>query len=389
MNARSWLAQHAVDLFDLSLALFFAATAQYEIWAHPLVDDGIPGPRLLNSALLLLVTLPLALRRVAPTAVFALVLCAIGLQVGLVDHAHSQQPPFEEWIALLVIFYSLGAHAERRRAIAAALVGGGVFVVADVISLARGTAAAGDTVPAWFLLATALGLGVALRGQRLEAAFLTRHTERLEREEKSRLAAAEERARIARELHDVVAHAISVIVVQAQAAQRVLEGEQASAREALGSIEATGRQALGEMRRALGVIRAGENEAALAPQPSLQSLGLLLEQAREGGLEVELEIEGEPRALSPGVDLSAYRIVQEALTNTRKHAGPARARVVIRYLPEELELEVTDDGCGPLRRAGGGQGLIGMRERAALLGGVLEAGSRNGRGFAVRVRLPG
>jgi signal transduction histidine kinase len=240
------------------------------------------------------------------------------------------------------------------------------------------------------MLAAAYGVGFALRGQRIQSTVLAQRAERLEREreQKARLAVAEERARIARELHDIVAHAISVIVVQAQAGQRVLEGEQASAREALGTIETTGRQALVEMRRLLGIVRHEDRELALAPRPSLAHLDVLAESVREAGLPVELHVEGNPKPLPPGVDLSAYRIVQEALTNALKHAGPASAQVVVRYRPEGIELEITDDGRGRVDGSEGGHGLVGMRERAALVGGVVESGTENGRGYTVRARLP-
>ncbi len=178
------------------------------------------------------------------------------------------------------------------------------------------------------------------------------------------------------------------MVVQAQAAQRLLEGEQNEARQALGSIETTGRQALTEMRRLLGILRRTDGELALAPQPGLHDLDALIGQMRESGLPAELRVEGEARPLPPGVDLSAYRIVQEALTNTLKHAGPARARVEIHYGDDELDLEITDDGPGTGRGGGAGQGLVGMRERVALYGGVLESGKRDGGGYLVRARLP-
>jgi signal transduction histidine kinase len=385
---------HAGDVCDAVLALVLAGTAQYEIWVRPLFDDGIPGPRLANSVLLLLVTVPLAWRRRAPTVVFALVFASVGLQVSLIDQTRSDQPPFQEWFALLVVWYSLGAHAERRRAIVAGAAGGVVFVGGDLVNLLTGGAALEDTVPAWFMLAAAYGVGFALRGQRIQSTMLARRAERLEqeREQRARLAAAEERVRIARELHDVIAHTISVMVVQAQAGQRVLEGEQASAREALGSIETTGRQALVEMRRLLGVLRSEDRDLALAPRPGLAHLDMLAEQMSEAGLPVDVRIEGEARPLPLGVDLSAYRIVQEALTNALQHAGPAAARVVIRYRPEQVELEITDNGQGTGdRHTGqhpGGHGLVGMRERAALVGGNVEAGSDGGRGYTVRARLP-
>jgi signal transduction histidine kinase len=321
--------------------------------------------------------------------VFALVLASIALQIGLIDQAYSDQPPVQHWIALLVIFYSLGAHAERRRAIVAGAVGGGFVVAGDLVDLLFGGGRPEDTVPAWFLLFAAYG-GFALRGQRIRSTLLAHRAERLEleREQKARLAVAEERVRIARELHDIVAHAISVIVVQAQAGQRVLEGEQASAREALGSIETTGREALVEMRRLLGVLRQQDRELALAPRPSLAYLDVLAERMREAGLPVELHFEGAAKPLPPGIDLSAYRIVQEALTNALQHAGPASAQVVIRYRPGEVELVITDDGRGTGDGREGGRGLVGLRERVALVGGNVETGTDGGRGYTVHARLP-
>ncbi|HXV95342.1 MAG TPA: histidine kinase, partial [Gaiellaceae bacterium] len=209
-----------------------------------------------------------------------------------------------------------------------------------------------------------------------------------EREKMARAAVAEERARIARELHDVVAHAISVIVLQARGGRRSLASEPDEAREAFDSIETTGEQALTEMRRLLGMLRRGDEELALAPQPSLQSLAALASQVSEAGLPVEVTIEGDQRELPPGVDLSAFRIVQEALTNALKHAGPATAHVFVRYGEDELELEILDTGPGAEAGDGVGHGLVGMRERAALYGGEVVTGRHTAGGFAVRVRLP-
>jgi signal transduction histidine kinase len=233
-------------------------------------------------------------------------------------------------------------------------------------------------------------MGWTLHKRRVQAVRLEDRAARLEieREEKARAAVAEERARISRELHDVVAHSVSVMVVQAQAAQRLTDAERTDLRRALGSIETTGRQALVEMRRLLGVLRRTDADLSLAPQPGLDDLDELIGQVREAGLPVELRTEGEPEALPPGVDLSAYRIVQEALTNTLKHAGPAHARVTIRYRNDEVEVEVTDNGAGTGKGEGSGQGLIGMRERVAIYGGVFESGRQDGGGYLVRARLP-
>jgi signal transduction histidine kinase len=212
----------------------------------------------------------------------------------------------------------------------------------------------------------------------------------LEREKaEAEAAIVEERSRIARELHDVVAHAISVIVLQARGGRKVLDEEPAEARQALDAIERTASQALGEMRRLLGLLRESDEELALAPQPTLARLDDLVTRVREAGLPVELTIEGEPGDLPPGVDLSAYRIVQEALTNALKHAGPATAHVTVRYGDGELDLEVADDGAGGTSNGGAkGHGLTGIRERVAVFGGDVEAGLRPEGGYAVRARLP-
>jgi signal transduction histidine kinase len=210
----------------------------------------------------------------------------------------------------------------------------------------------------------------------------------LEQEERAAEAVAEERSRIARELHDVVAHAISVIVLQARGGRHALGGDLAEARAALDAIEGAGEQALVEMRRLLGMLRAADDRAAFSPQPGLVRIDELVAQVRGAGLPVDVVVEGTPVELPPGIDVSAYRIVQEALTNALKHAGPARARVVIRYEPEVLELEVVDDGAGATENEGAGHGLVGIRERVGVYGGELVSGRRPEGGFAVSVRLP-
>jgi signal transduction histidine kinase len=207
-----------------------------------------------------------------------------------------------------------------------------------------------------------------------------------ERDVAARQAVADERARIARELHDVVAHSVSVMVVQAQAGPRLIADPE-GARGAFRAIEQSGREALVELRRLLGVLRA-TGPAADAPQPGLGSLQSLVDQVREAGLRVDLRVEGDPVQLPAGVDLSAYRIVQEALTNTIKHAGAAEAEVLVRYGAGALDLEIVDNGSGPAANGHQGHGLIGIRERVALFGGEMQAGARDGHGYAVRARLP-
>ena len=201
-------------------------------------------------------------------------------------------------------------------------------------------------------------------------------------------AVAEERRRIARELHDVVAHSVSVMTVQAGAVRRLLRPDQERERQALEVIEATGREALTEMRRLVGLLREQGAMPEFAPQPSMRTVDVLVGTVREAGLPVEIEIEGEPRELPPGVDLSAYRIIQEALTNALRYAGPAHAWVTVRWKDRELELEIANDGRSEPGREGVGHGLAGLRERVALVGGSIESGPRSGGGYVVRAHLP-
>src|SRR6266542_2396298 len=245
-------------------------------------------------------------------------------------------------------------------------------------------------VPLW--LGATWALGDSAHTRRAYTAELEARAVRLERERELEAgrAAADERTRIARELHDVIAHHVSMMVVQAEAGPVVVERDPGMAAQAFDSISAIGRQALGEMRRLLGVLRSDDDRSgpSLGPQPGLDQLPLLVEQVRRAGLEARLEIQGEPRPLPPGMDLSAYRIVQEALTNAVRHAGPGTARVLIRYGDDDLRLEVRDDGLGGRPGNGAGHGLIGMRERVNLFGGELDAGPRPDGGFAVAARLP-
>jgi signal transduction histidine kinase len=207
-------------------------------------------------------------------------------------------------------------------------------------------------------------------------------------EEEAQSAVEEERTRITRELHDVLAHSVSVMTVQSSAVRRLLLPEQERERQALLTVEETGRQALAEMRRLVGIMRDEEEVPALAPQPGLGTLPALVEQVRESGLPVELNVEGEPVRLPAGVDLSAYRIVQEALTNALKQAGPAHAWVSVRYDEEDVEIAIENDGSSDGALDPDGHGLVGMRERVALYGGELQSGPRPGGGFRVSARLP-
>jgi signal transduction histidine kinase len=249
---------------------------------------------------------------------------------------------------------------------------------------------AGDVVfvPLLFGIGWLVGYALGERAAQAEAAEARASQAERERETTARLAVAEERARIARELHDVVAHAVSVMVLQVGAARHTLPAELAPARDALLDVERTGRSALSEMRRLLGAMRSERDELELAPRPGLGGLDRLLEEIRRAGLCVGLHVEGEAFALPPAIDLSAYRIVQEGLTNSLKHAGAGRADVVVRYASDELEIEVHDDGRGAKPSDGLGHGLVGIRERVTLFGGDMVAGSENGGGFVLRTRLP-
>jgi signal transduction histidine kinase len=209
-----------------------------------------------------------------------------------------------------------------------------------------------------------------------------------ERDVTAREAVLDERARIARELHDAIAHNVSMMVLQAGAERRVLDGHEDSTREVLEGIERSGRSALTEMRRLVGMLRSDRSEP-LAPQPGIHDLPVLISQLREAGLPIDLTVDGSPPGLPVGIELSAYRIVQEALTNVLKHAGDSHATVRVRYSPDSLELEISDDGRGRSNaNISGGHGLVGMRERVALYGGQFSAGRRPNGGFAVRVLLP-
>ena len=296
---------------------------------------------------------------------------------------------FAGFLILLTAVFLLGMLEERRQA----LIGLGLAFAALAIIGAADPAPVGvDVVIISLIIVMVWLFGFGL-SRKLEAA---REAEEraarveLRRAEEARAAVAEERARIARELHDVVGHAVSVMTVQASGVRRLLNPDQVREREALEIVEQTGREALAEMRRLVGVLRRPEEAPALAPQPSLQYLDQLVENAREAGLPVEVRIEGEATELPAGVDLTAYRLVQEGLTNAMKHAKASRAEILVRYGADAVELQVTDDGRGfsDGRADSGGHGLVGMRERVAVYGGELEAGPGPNGGYTLRARLP-
>jgi signal transduction histidine kinase len=329
--------------------------------------------------------LPLLFRRRWPLAAVLVSLGSLSLAFAL-DGSGMQNLATPAFAALAAVV-TAGMIEDRAQAIAgaAAVLGTlSVFVVA--------TDAGSDAVFLVFFFTAAwlAGRALATRAQQTrELRARVRAAERARAEAADRASAAE-RARIARELHDVVAHSVSVMVVQASGVRRLLHDDQTREREALLSVEQIGRQALSEMRRMLGVMRAGETEpaATLAPQPGLEHLDRLIEQVEEAGLPVRLHVEGDRIQLSPGVDLSAYRIVQEGLTNALKHAHGAEADVFVRYVGDGVELSIEDNGPGLANGEAMGHGLVGMRERVALFGGTLEAGERPGGGFVLRAKLP-
>ena len=360
----NWLHRHPrlvdIGLVGVLLALTIATS----------LNRGEPAAAL---ALGMLETVPLLWRRRWPLAVVAVVTAAA---IAIVA--------FDYWLfpfQLAVALYTLAASSRTRAAVAVSV----ASIVATAAVLAVSGSAFGDSAARVVFLVAAWLLGDSVRSRRAYVHEIEEKARRLERERETeaRRVAAEEQSRIARELHDVVAHALSVIVVQAAAADDVFEVDPRRAREPIRAIEQAARAALGDLRRVLGILQDG---VEYEPQPGLARLDRLVEQVRATGLDVEVEVEGAARPLPAAVDLSAYRIVQEALTNTLKHADAAHATVRVRY-GDELGLEIRDDGKGTAA-ANGGSGLIGMRERVAMLGGRVASGPGPEGGYVVTAQIP-
>jgi signal transduction histidine kinase len=346
-----------------------------------------PGGGLGSYVLAPFWTLPLAWRRRFPLAVAVVIASADVVEVATTGFHNS----IVFLAAFLLVPYSLATHARSAArmatGLAALIAAGGVSQAAQPAPHSLGgwtSTIAGDAA----LIFVPFLVGLAQRQQRLRAEALEQLARQLEREreERARTAVAEERTRIARELHDELAHAMSVIAVQADAAEGALVRDPALVERPLLAIRETAREALADMRRVLGGLRSDE-QPELAPDPGLSRVGALLEQTRAAGLEVELRTEGVPTPLPPALDIAAYRVLQEGLTNVRKHAAAHRVEVVIRYGRDSIDVEVCDDGSGSVSGDGTGRGLAGMRERVALLGGQFVAGPRSV-GFALRVTLP-
>jgi signal transduction histidine kinase len=374
-------------LFDAAIVLVVGGMTEWLAWGHGGPGDHIEGPQWLTALLPLLLALPLSWRRTYPLAAWSLVAAGIVLQSLAAYSAEG----LEMIGAFGVGMYSVGRYGSRRNAI----LGLAVFGVTELVYSANDpnttSGRDGDQWASAFFVLLFLGCWIAgsyLRSREesernaLRAQALEHHAE---------LAVTAERTRVARELHDIVSHNLSVVVLQAAGARAQPDRGSDEVEETLEKIVSSGREALVEMRRMLDVLRAEDEEASLSPQPGLDRVESLVEGVRRAGLDVSLDMEADCSDVPPAVASSAYRIVQEALTNTLKYAGPARAHVVVRREPDAVALEISDDGPGGpdvSDQHGLGHGLIGMRERAALLGGTLHAARRPGGGFIVQARLP-
>jgi signal transduction histidine kinase len=382
-------------VLDVGLAITAAGLTAVAAWGpQGLIGTVAVGPSWLLAVLPLLIGAPLAFRRRAPLLMWTVQWSGVALQAVVTGHSPAG---LELMFALFVGAYSLAVYGNLRRGIAGfavMAVGAAIYIGGsramgggNLLFIAHGTDVYGQSRNTGLVficeILTCGLLGVFVHARR-EAAALARRNAALQHQAEQALAG--ERARIARELHDIVAHHLSVVVLQAA-------GAQASAKpapETLAKIERSGREALTEMRRLLGVLREPADGAGLAPQPGMAELAALAEGVRAAGLPVRLAVDGDSGALPAAVDVSAYRIVQEALTNVLKHAGPASADVTVGCVDGAVVIEVTDDGVGSAAAepTAGGHGLVGMRERAAIFGGELLAGPQPGGGFAVRARLP-
>jgi signal transduction histidine kinase len=368
-------AQRLGDLFIVGLTI----ATQLEIWNNENIDH---KPWLALVALI--GTLPLLLRRRFPLA--APLVPAPAFAIASFFLAEGLHEPAAFVVSAALFSFAIGRWNERRRAFAGAIASWASILI---FAVNYGSHAAD------FTFVTMLTFGPWLAGQSLRMREAQARELReiavqleLEGEQRARAARADERLRIARELHDVIAHSISVMTIQAGAARTLLETEPARAVEPLGRVAEIGRQTLGEMHRLLGAIRPDGDEDEAGGHASLDSLGSLVDHYRVAGLPVELDVFGTRQPLGAGLDLTAYRIVQEALTNSLKYAGPATARVLVRFTPQALDLEIEDDGKGSGAVSGSGHGLVGMRERVTMFGGELRAGPVPDGGFAVRARLP-
>jgi signal transduction histidine kinase len=363
---------------DLALAALLAAFGLAELWIVHVDPKSIAVPATAVAGL------ALSFRRRAPLLTVAAVLGAMATESLL---GVSLQKPDAPLLMALVAVYTAGAYLPLRDAVA-----GLALAIAGIGASLEGSSTNGHSDFAFTSVVVTAGwlVGRGMHGRVTQTTALAERTQRLEQETEAERAAAiaEERRRIARDLHDVIAHSVSVMVVQAGAAEDLLDRDQAGVREPIRAVQETGRGALVEISRLLGLLREDGAELGLAPQPRLDELPELVAQTEAAGLPVDLRIEGTPRPLPLGVDLSVYRIAQEALTNALRHSGGDRAQVVLNYNDDTVELAVENDGVASANGHRGGHGLIGMRERVAVFGGTLEAGPSPEGGFRVVARLP-
>jgi signal transduction histidine kinase len=349
-------------------------------------DQSITGSRWWVAPLMLVPSVALLFRRPHPLATIAGVWVPVALQAQLTgDGGEGLYLVWPAWVSL----YALAAYGTRRHLLIGVPLALVCLAVHDLNDPVNWRTAEGAWSAAWwdlvlFVPALVGGIVAGARRTRILA------TEKALVEAQARAAVAEERARIARELHDVVTHHVNLVVLQAMAASGMLDRDPEKVREPLQVIERSGREALTEMRRLLGVLREDDAERPLAPQPGVDDVDDLVSSARSTGLSVGLAVSGEPQRLPTGLGLTVYRIVQESLTNAARHAAGSRVGVSLRYGPEAVEVAVVDDGGGGVEHApaGGGRGLVGMRERVAAYAGTLEAGPVADGGFAVHARLP-
>lgn len=361
---------------DLGLAIALAALAQYEIWR----GDGYRGATWVNAIVVGAMAIALAWRRQAPLLVLGIVMGGL----GLISLLFGSSETGSLLLIGIVAVYSAAAHSSHPFAAAGIAWAGALSH--DLLDPAVDSL--GEALYSSFAFALVFLLGLAMRVRQRRSERAEARVEMLETEsERRRLATAAERRRIAHELHDVVSHSLGVMVLQAGAAEQVLETSPDKARLALRAIRQSGQEAIDEMARLLGLIR-DEPMPTLEPHPRLADLDGLVQQARRTGLDVDFGVEGRPRDLPAALELSAYRVVQEGLTNVLKHAGAATAQVVVRYAESELVVEVADDGSASSSGPGGGNGLMGMRERVAVFGGKLEAGRDADGGWTLRAVLP-
>ncbi len=374
-------------LVDVVVVLTLAVTAVVQLWVSP--PAGLVGGAEVHTVLAAAFTVPLLVRHRFAVAVLVTVVASAWLQFEL--GGGLGQPFF----AVLLALYAVGAHVSHPFTLVGPAAVVLLAVVADIPRLRDG-APWDEVVPAWFILLGVWGLGRWVRRRTYAAVALTERAEEAERSrhEQAERAVAEERARIARELHDLVAHSMGVIVIQAQGAQRALDSSPDQTREALCAIETAGRGGLAEMRRLLGLLTDGGADPGTVPQPTLHEIPELVARLRATGMPVDLRVEGAVRSLPAGIELTGYRIVQEATTNVLKHAGRVRVDVRLRYEPDWFDVVVTDRGPADSRQPvnghdSGSHGLMGMRERVSLYGGTLETGPRKGQsGFSVHARIP-